>query len=1050
MLVTYVRVILALFLCSASVNLNVLFSQAAETGANQPAALDTGSVNNIDGYLSYTGWYRPKKIHYGGTEWKDNQNDWRPLLMYTWPNDDVAIEYLEYFLKNGFQSSANQLTVKKVEEMKALPEKAKKATLKNYVAVMRDNIEADLKKNNNNNQNLVNTLNSFIAQNDFLSTKSERSVQYSKKDKYKPDPSGTTDDDQIIFGSSSNTPLTSSKYRKLNRTTTNQTNEFDPSNVNGLSPEFLVGNDIDNSNPIVQAETLNWEYFLLNYGTITANEPKANFDGFRVDAADNYDADLLDQLSQLMDEMYGLKGNSQALNDHLTYSESYQSSNGDRMRNVGSPQLIMDGGYFYTLNNQLGYGDSKNSNWQLPKLNTLATNSYVNRTNDNPANTALPNWSFVNNHDQQKNRINQAMIDLNPNDPTILADGYTPEKEKAAIKVFQDNKNYYQTINLPAQYALLLTNKDTVPTVYYGDMYDEFSPYMSKRTENYEAIETLLKARKKYVAGPQSTSNQNNETLFASVREGKDRNSGIAVIVTNGEYGKSETEKVSLGQQHANQEYVRILGNDGDTVTTSQETVTTNGNGEATFPVNETASFAAANKKPSNPNMVGHLGVWVPKDAPANQDVRTQPSEVTEPADGKIYHSNAAIDSHVIYEAFSLYLPDEKNMYQTIGDRADELAGLGLTDIWMPPAYRSFNMTRYGEGYSIADRYDLGENTPTKYGTDIELRGALVKMHDQNLKVQMDLVPNQVLGMGQQEAVTVYRGDRFGRNFNQSDTLQKYLDQDIAGEFIYFPYTKGGGDKQKQYGGEFLADLQQNYPSLFNTPAKSTGEAPDPSVKIKQWQAKYQNGSSLQNLGINLAMKVNQNEYAYLKDGDNQVKETLLPEELRGDYEAGVRTGNHVFDGKVYRYDSKGILTTASPPTPPAKRETLYRLYNPNSGEHFYTLHSGEKEHLIKVGWNDEGFIGETPTTGEDVYRLYNPNAGDHHYTKSVIERDHLASVGWKAEGVAFKSGGPVDVLRVYNPNAVTGSHHYTQHESEKNQLVKLGWLDEGIGWNCY
>lgn len=128
----------------------------------------------------------------------------------------------------------------------------------------------------------------------------------------------------------------------------------------------------------------------------------------------------------------------------------------------------------------------------------------------------------------------------------------------------------------------------------------------------------------------------------------------------------------------------------------------------------------------------------------------------------------------------------------------------------------------------------------------------------------------------------------------------------------------------------------------------------------------------------------------------------------------------------------------------------LHRLYNPNSGEHFYTLDQGEKTSLIKAGWHDEGALGKTAVTGEKVYRLYNPNAGDHHYTESVVERDYLISVGWQAEGVAFKSAGPTEILRLYNPNAATGSHHYTQHESERNQLVKAGWKAEDIAWNCY
>ncbi len=128
---------------------------------------------------------------------------------------------------------------------------------------------------------------------------------------------------------------------------------------------------------------------------------------------------------------------------------------------------------------------------------------------------------------------------------------------------------------------------------------------------------------------------------------------------------------------------------------------------------------------------------------------------------------------------------------------------------------------------------------------------------------------------------------------------------------------------------------------------------------------------------------------------------------------------------------------------------SLYRLYNPNSGEHFYTKNAGEQKYLVSVGWKDEGIGWVAPTSGAEVYRLYNPNAGDHHYTTSVGERDALVKLGWNNEGVCWYSDEEqtTPLYRLYNPNAVAGAHHYTTSAGEKNALVKLGWKDEGIGW---
>ena len=126
---------------------------------------------------------------------------------------------------------------------------------------------------------------------------------------------------------------------------------------------------------------------------------------------------------------------------------------------------------------------------------------------------------------------------------------------------------------------------------------------------------------------------------------------------------------------------------------------------------------------------------------------------------------------------------------------------------------------------------------------------------------------------------------------------------------------------------------------------------------------------------------------------------------------------------------------------------SMYRLYNPNSGEHFYTANAGEMQYLSAIGWNYEGIGWTAPSTGTPVYRMYNPNVGDHHYTTNWAEVQMLKNAGWNYEGEAWKSGGSVKMLRAYNPNAVTGTHHYTSNPAELRSIVAVGWRDEGYGW---
>lgn len=130
-------------------------------------------------------------------------------------------------------------------------------------------------------------------------------------------------------------------------------------------------------------------------------------------------------------------------------------------------------------------------------------------------------------------------------------------------------------------------------------------------------------------------------------------------------------------------------------------------------------------------------------------------------------------------------------------------------------------------------------------------------------------------------------------------------------------------------------------------------------------------------------------------------------------------------------------------------RTAMYRLYNPNSGEHFYTADLSERNTLILAGWKYESVGWYAPSAGEAVYRVYNPNAGDHHYTLDQGERDGLLTAGWKDEGVSWYSSEnkEVPLYRAYNPNADAGSHNYTVSSEEQSELISADWKDEGIAW---
>ena len=68
----------------------------------------------------------------------------------------------------------------------------------------------------------------------------------------------------------------------------------------------------------------------------------------------------------------------------------------------------------------------------------------------------------------------------------------------------------------------------------------------------------------------------------------------------------------------------------------------------------------------------------------------------------------------------------------------------------------------------------------------------------------------------------------------------------------------------------------------------------------------------------------------------------------------------------------------------------IYRLYNPDNGEHLYTTDANERDVLFtEHGWGYEGVAWYAPNSadfGKPVYRLYNSVLCNHLYTTDTNE----------------------------------------------------------------
>ncbi|WP_431310039.1 glycoside hydrolase family 70 protein [Leuconostoc litchii] len=827
------------------------------------ASVGTSSDNytNIDGYLTADSWYRPKDILVNGESWKaSSDNDLRPLLMTWWPDKATQVNYLNAMKYLDTDDTDTVYTTDNSQE-----------SLNSAAQDIQVKIEQKISQEGQT-QWLKDDISQFVDSQPNWNIASE---------------SKGTDHLQggaLLYVNNDKTPNANSDYRLLNRTPTNQTGKpsytIDPTQG---GYDFLLANDVDNSNPVVQAEQLNWMYYLLNFGSITNNDADANFDSIRVDAVDNVDADLLQIAADYFKAAYGVDKSDAISNQHVSILEDWSDNDAVYVSDHGDNQLSMDNKLRLSLKYSLTmppvdqYGNKRSG------LEPFLTNSLVNRSNDATENTAQPNYSFVRAHDSEVQTVIAEIIKQRI-DPD--ADGLSPTMEQLteAFKIYNADQlkttKEFTQYNIPSTYATILTNKDTVPRVYYGDMYTDDGQYMSTKSLYYDAIDTLLKSRIKYVSGGQTMSMSymqgdsdmpadSYRGVLTSVRYGKGamtatdkgtketRKQGIAVIESNNPDLKlSDTDQVvvDMGIAHKNQAYrpALLTTKDGIATYVSDSDVPkslirhTNSKGQLIFNKSDIVGTA-------NPQVSGYLAVWVPFGAKDTQDARTESSTETT-TDGKTLHSNAALDSQVIYESFSnfQYTPTTEDEYANvkIANNTDLYKSWGITNFEFPPQYRSSTDNSFLDsiiqnGYAFTDRYDLGFNTPTKYGTVDQLRTAIKALHATNISAMADWVPDQIYNLTGKEVVAVQRVNNSGI-YNQDSVINNTL---------YASQTVGGGDYQSLYGGAFLDEIKKLYPSLFEVNQISTGVPMNPSEKIKEWSAKYFNGTNIQGRGAYYVLK---------------------------------------------------------------------------------------------------------------------------------------------------------------------------------------------------
>ncbi len=277
--------------------------------------------------------------------------------------------------------------------------------------------------------------------------------------------------------------------------------------------DYLMFADLDFDNPDVVNEMTNWGTWLVK---------ELDLDGFRLDAVKHIKFDFMKNWLTNVRKATG--------KPLFTFGE-YWSGNTDLLANyltkVNKTMSVLD----VDLHHRFEKASNANGNYDMRQLL------------DGSLTDLHPNHSitFVDNHDTQPGQALQSWV-----------------------------KEWFK----PQSYAFILTRKEGVPCVFYGDYYgipNNNLPALRSK------IDPILKARKDYAYGVQHDY-LNDEDVVGWTREGEVGRpiSGLATVISDGQQG---SKKMFVGKQHAGERWHDMTGNRSDLIRIGAD-------GWATFPVN--------------------------------------------------------------------------------------------------------------------------------------------------------------------------------------------------------------------------------------------------------------------------------------------------------------------------------------------------------------------------------------------------------------------------------------------------------------------------------
>lgn len=117
----------------------------------------------------------------------------------------------------------------------------------------------------------------------------------------------------------------------------------------------------------------------------------------------------------------------------------------------------------------------------------------------------------------------------------------------------------------------------------------------------------------------------------------------------------------------------------------------------------------------------------------------------------------------IMMQYFEWYMECGQNLWNQITQNAEQLAKMGITALWLPPAYKGIG-GKDEVGYGVYDVYDLGEfdqkgTIKTKYGSKEEYLNCIMALKQHGIESYADIVLNHKMGADMLQTIPATKVD---------------------------------------------------------------------------------------------------------------------------------------------------------------------------------------------------------------------------------------------------------------------------------------------------